>query len=62
MNPSQHRPSTQPPSDRPDHFSRRVSERIVRVGWGAIWPWVLMLLAGLLLLILRELLAARVTG
>ena len=61
MNPSQHRSSGQPPSaptDRPDHFSRRVSQRIVRIGWGAIWPWALMLLAGLLLLILRELLSA----
>jgi len=61
MNPSPQQPSEQPPvapSDRPDHFSQRVSRRIVRVGWGAIWPWVLMLLVGLLLLILRELLAA----
>lgn len=65
MNPSPQRPSTRPPaapSDRPNHFPQRVSRRIVRVGWGVIWPWALMLLAGLLLLILRELLSARDTG
>ncbi len=61
MNDQQHRPPNEPPaapSDRPDHFPQKVGRRIVRVGYGVIWPWVLMLLAGLLLLILRELLTA----
>lgn len=58
MNQPQHGPTEHKsvaPPDRPDHFPQKVAQRIVRVGYGAIWPWVLMLLAGLLLLILRHL-------
>ena len=61
MNQPQHRLTDHKPvvpPDRPDHFPQKVGQRIVRVGYAAIWPWVLMLLAGLLLLILRHLLAA----
>lgn len=48
-----------PPTDRPPQFPQKVDRRILAVAWEVIWPWVIMLLVGALLLLLRELLKSR---
>ncbi len=41
---------------RPEHFPQKVGERVVKVAYQVIWPWVIMLLLGALLVLLYELL------
>ncbi len=51
-----------PPTDRPPQFPQKVDRRILAVAWEVIWPWVIMLLVGALLLLLRELLKSWAAG